>query len=107
MQSKFTDVFYKLSSRVLQIKTYAELTLSNNGFDDVLESCLNAFKKFIYTNKEISENYASNYKNFYKVMNKILSLTKEDAASYLEEIRQLKPLTENEWLVLFLNRKLK
>ena len=40
-------------------------------------------------------------------MNKILSLTKEDAASYLEEIRQLKPLTENEWLVLFLNRKLK
>lgn len=107
VQSKFTDVFYKLSSRVLQIKTYAELTLSNNGFDDVLESCLNAFKKFIYTNKEISENYASNYKNFYKVMNKILSLTKEDAASYLEEIRQLKPLTENEWLVLFLNRKLK
>jgi hypothetical protein len=37
-QSKFTDVFYKLSSRVLQIKTFTELTLDAENYMDILDS---------------------------------------------------------------------
>lgn len=104
-QVKFTDVFYKISSRVLQIKTYAEFTLLNAKYDDVLESSLNAFKKYIYTNKEINDTYATNYKNFYKIMNKILSLSKVEARLLIEEIIKIKNLAESLWLVSLVKRK--
>lgn len=107
VQVKFTDVFYKISSRILQIKTYAELMLCNANYEDVLESSLNAFKKYIYINKEINETYATNFKNFYKVLNKIISITKDEYESYSNEIKHLKPLPEVEWLLSFMKRKYK
>ncbi len=103
-QSKFTDVFFKLSSRVLQIKTFAELAIVNEDYIDVLESNLNAFKKYIYTNKEINEEYTSNYRNFYRLLNKIINSKKEDFLSVQEEIQQAKPLTEIDWMTSFYNR---
>lgn len=105
VQSKFTDVFYKLSSRVLQIKTYAELMLLHAKYEDVLESSLNAFKKYIYTNKEINESYATNYKNFYKIFNKTLGITKDGISQLTDEIKLTKPLPEVEWLLSFMKRK--
>lgn len=104
VQTKFIDVFYKLSSRVLLIKTYAELSVLNNKYDSVLESSLNAFKKYIYTNKYINEFYAINYKNFYKIINKIISSTKDDFDVNAEIIKNTKPLPESEWLTYFLEK---
>lgn len=103
-QSKFTDVFYKLSSRVLQIKTFTELTLDAENYMDILDSSLNAFKKYIYTNKEINAQYAMNYKNFYRIMVKITNTKKEEFETLNEEIAQLKPLTEVDWILSIHNR---
>lgn len=97
-QSKFIDVFYKLSSRVLQIKTFAELTLESDNYMNILDSSLNAFKKYIYTNKEISEQYVTNYKNFYRIMVKVINAKKDEFDLINEEIAQLKPLTEVDWV---------
>ncbi|HNM32719.1 MAG TPA: hypothetical protein PKM51_08195, partial [Chitinophagales bacterium] len=65
---------------------------------------LNAFKKYIYTNKEINEEYTSNYRNFYRLLNKIINSKKEDFLSVQEEIQQAKPLTEIDWMTSFYNR---
>ncbi len=107
VQSKFTDVFYKLSSRVLQIKTYVELSLLDHQYDDVLDSSMNALKKYIYTNKEINELYASNYKNFYKALNKIISATPKTSENLIEEIKKIKPLPELEWLLMLIQKSKK
>lgn len=104
VKTKFTDVFYKLSSRVLLIKTYAELSFLNHKYNDVLDSSLNAFKKYIYTNKEINESYEVSYKNFYKIINKILNSTNDDFELNVENIKTTKPLPESDWLYLFLKK---
>ncbi|MEZ5026849.1 MAG: hypothetical protein R2739_09760 [Chitinophagales bacterium] len=102
--SKFIDVFFKLSSRVLQIKTLAELVLQDEAYNNVLDSNLNAFKKYIYTNTDINESYTANYKNFYRMMVKVISSNKEDFPTTQNEIQQTKPLTEVEWMLSFHKR---
>ena len=88
----------------MQIKTFTELTLDAENYMDILDSSLNAFKKYIYTNKEINAQYAMNYKNFYRIMVKITNTKKEEFETLNEEIAQLKPLTEVDWILSIHNR---
>lgn len=96
---RFKDVFYKLSSRRLLIKTYLMLYVSDATYFDILDSSLNAFKKFIYTNKEINEHYLLNNKNFLKFAIKLLNNDKRTLDEFFNELNDVKQIAEYDWFV--------
>ncbi len=69
----FTDVFYALDSRVLQLKIYYEL-----GEIEPLHSAQEAFKVFLRRNKTISENMKIIYMNFVRFLNRLLAIPVQD-----------------------------
>ncbi|MEZ5055101.1 MAG: hypothetical protein R2807_10145 [Chitinophagales bacterium] len=60
---------------------------------------MNAFKKFIYTNKEINEHYLLNNKNFLKFSIKLLNNDKLTLDEFLNELKDLKQIAEYDWFV--------
>lgn len=95
---RYKDVFYKLSSRRLQIKAYFMLFLDDATYFEILESSLNAFKKYIYTNKEINEHYLANNKNFLKFANKLTSLNKNESVQFIIDLDATNQIAEYDWL---------
>lgn len=100
--AKYKDVFYKISSKRLYIKIYYALTITNEKkYFDVLESALNAFKKYVYTTKEITENIRTRNKSFYKYTTKLCKLHKNEKAKLyllLNEITNDVDCADRDWL---------
>ncbi|MGB0839233.1 MAG: hypothetical protein ACPGXL_03775 [Chitinophagales bacterium] len=63
---KLIDVFYQLSYRTLQVKTYYEL-----GLDRVLESFLESFRIYLIRNKELPVEKENIYKDFIKFVKRL------------------------------------
>ena len=98
---KFKDVFYKLSSRRLQIKVFYTLLQTDESYFEILQSTNNAFKKYVYTNEEVTENYKEGNKNFLKFTYKLLELNKKQqikTVSFLTELDTAKQVAEYDWL---------
>lgn len=74
LQVEFTDVFYALDSRTLQIKIYFELEET-----DALMSALEAFKVYLRRNRTISDSVRTIYMNFVRFVNRILSVPPSDS----------------------------
>ena len=74
LQFEFTDVFYALDSRTLQIKIYFELEET-----DALMSALEAFKVYLRRNRTISDSVRTIYMNFVRFVNRILSVPPSDS----------------------------
>lgn len=99
--SKFSDVFYKLSSRRLQIKVFYSLLKDDASYFDILQNTLNAFKKYVYTNAEVAEHYKEGNKNFLRLTYKLLELTKKDqskTAIFFSELESCAQVAEYDWL---------
>lgn len=99
--TKYKDVFYRLSSRVLLIKTYYELEKIDNTYFDILNNSINAFKKYVYTNEELNDYYKTRYKNFIKSVTKLIQLDndKNQIKNFTEEIESNKDVLEQKWLI--------
>jgi hypothetical protein len=99
--SKYKDIFYKISSRVLQIKTYFILYKNDETYFDLLSNSINAFKKFIYSNSEINDYYKNIYLNFYKYIYKIFTKTEDKKALAIikNEIENTEQIAEKDWLI--------
>lgn len=80
-QVEFTDIFYALDTRTMQIKIYYQLDEW-----DPMQSAIEAFKVYLRRNKTLSENVKLLYSNFLKFTDKLSRLTKRDKAK-LEELR--------------------
>ena len=80
-QVEFTDIFYALDTRTMQIKIYYQLDEW-----DPLQSAIEAFKVYLRRNKTLSDNVKVLYTNFLKFTEKLSKLTKRDKAK-LEELR--------------------
>lgn len=99
--TKYKDVFYRLSSRVLLIKTYYALEKTDASYFDILSNSINAFKKYVYTNEELNDYYKTRYKNFIKAVLKLIQLNTDKIVTkkYIEELTANKDVLEQKWLI--------
>lgn len=105
----FNDIFYKIGTKRLQIMCYYMLLQHNNTYFDILENALNSFKKYIYTNKEISEHYKKNDIEFMKIMNKLFkpNTSKLYYVKLKNELALIKQIAEYDWLHEIIEMKIK
>ncbi len=99
--SKFKDVFYKLSSRRLQIKVFYTLLKKDETYFEILQNTLNAFKKYIYTNDEVTENYKEGNKNFLRFIYKLIELDvrqQNHIIDFFYELDTVSQIAEYDWL---------
>lgn len=99
--TKYKDVFYRLDSRVLLIKTYYALEKTDASYFDILNNSINAFKKYVYTNEELNDYYKIRYKNFIKSVLKLIQLNKDkiQIQKYIDELNANKDVLEHSWLL--------
>ncbi len=101
--AKYKDIFYKIDSKRLYIKLYFELSKENEKrYFDVLDSTINAFKKYVYTTKEITEEFRERNKNFYKYITKLVNLPANEKAKLTalrDEINKDFTCSDKDWLL--------
>ncbi len=101
--AKYKDIFYKIDSKRLYIKLYFELSKENEKrYFDVLDSTINAFRKFVYTTKEITEEFRIRNKNFYKHIAKLINLHKGEQTKITtlkKEIEKAAACSDKDWLL--------
>jgi len=99
--TKYKDVFYRLSSRVLLIKTYYALEKTDASYFDILNNSINAFKKYVYTNEELNDYYKTRYKNFIKSVLKLIQLNSDkiQTQKFIDELNNNKDVLEHNWLL--------
>lgn len=98
MRVEFSDIFYALDTRRMQLKIYFER-------EDyiALSSLISSFRIYLRRNRIISESNRVAYKNFVDWLARIFRSVQrqeiEDLEQYAEEIRKTDPIVEGEWLV--------
>lgn len=99
--TKYKDVFYRLDSRVLLIKTYYALEKTDASYFDILNNSINAFKKYVYTNEELNDYYKTRYKNFIKSVLKLIQLNSDkiQIQKFIDELNNNKDVLEHKWLI--------
>jgi len=96
-QVEYDDVFYKLDSKALLLKTYYE-----SGEWLVLDSLIDSFQILLRRNKEISKQHRSNYLNLVKFVKKINDLRPNDTAkikTLKEKIEATNQVADKGWLL--------
>ena len=102
---EYLSVFYKIGSKKLLIETYFELSEW-----DSLDSAMNAFRVFIYRNKEISDLHKKNNSNFINFLYKLLNSRSSDSTRLKKMQHQLKKeqyVSERRWLMEKIDQRLK
>lgn len=103
-QVEFTDIFYALDTRTMQIKIYYQLDEW-----DPMQSAIEAFKVYLRRNKTLSDNVKLLYNNFLKFTDKLSRLTKRDKqklAELQERINETKQVADLGWLQSKVEEKL-
>ncbi|MBP8753845.1 MAG: hypothetical protein KBH39_06450 [Chitinophagales bacterium] len=102
---EFTDIFYALDSRSLQIKIYYELDEWMS-----LQSALEAFRVYLRRNKTLSENMKTTYSNLVKFIDKLSRIQKGENAKLeklLNKIDETKQIADIRWLKTKVGDKMK
>jgi hypothetical protein len=95
-QVEFTDIFYALDTRTMQIKIYYQLDEW-----DPMQSAIEAFKVYLRRNKTLSDNVKVLYNNFLKFTDKLSRLTKRDKQKLTElqeRINETRQVADLGWL---------
>lgn len=107
---KYKDVFYKLSAKRLYIKIYFSLCKKDGRkYFEVLDSALNAFKKYIYTTKEVNESVRLRNKSFYKYTSKLNVLNYPDKPKLMalkNELLEDKQCADWDWILATITNKI-
>jgi len=93
------DVFiYKVDIKNLMLRIYYELDLYESGF-----SLINAFRNFLSSTDEISENFKTQHLNFVNFYNRLLKMKSEsnfkDAGFLQSEISKKDTVAAKSWLI--------
>ena len=93
------DVFiYKLDIKNLMLKIYYELDLYEPAF-----SLINAFRNFLSTTDEFSDNFKAQHLNFLNFFNKLLKMKAgnnfEDAGFIIKEMQDKNYFASKSWLI--------
>lgn len=100
-EAHYDDIIINLSAKTLLAKMYYELEEI-----DVLESLLESMRTYIQR-KKVMRYHKNNYKNIIRYTKKLLKITpysKLTKEKLYEEISQVSPLTEKEWLLTQLSK---
>jgi len=92
----FNDILLQLNAKTMLIKIYFE-----KEEEDALESLLDSMRTYIQR-KQVMGYHKANYLNIIKFTKKILNLhpyQKEQIQKLRQEIENISPLTEKEWLL--------
>ncbi len=92
----FDDVLVQLNAKMMLLKIYYELDEV-----DALESLLESMRAYL-NRKEVTGYYRSNYQNIIRYTRKLVRINPYDKApkeKLRQEIQQINPLTEREWLL--------
>lgn len=103
-QVEFTDIFYALDTRTMQIKIYYQLDEW-----DPMQSAIEAFKVYLRRNKTLSDNVKQLYNNFLKFVERLSKLTKRDKQKLeelKERIEETRQIADIGWLQTKVNEKL-
>ena len=95
-EAHYDDIIINLSAKTLLAKMYYE-----QEEIDVLESLLESMRTYIQR-KKVMGYHKNNYKNIIRYTKKLLKITpysKLSREKLHEEINQVSPLTEKEWLL--------
>lgn len=97
-QVEFSDIFYALDTRKMQLMIYFE-----REDHEALASLISSFRIFLRRNRVASEKNRKAYKHFLDWVTRIFRAIQKGAGSEIEEfipqILATKPLVEGEWLV--------
>ncbi|MGB0929857.1 MAG: hypothetical protein ACPGVB_03725 [Chitinophagales bacterium] len=96
-QVEYDEVFYKLDSKALLLKTYYE-----SGEWLVLESLIDSFQTLLRRNKEISKQHRSNYLNLVRFVKKINGLMPNDTVKIKvlkQKIEATSQVADRGWLL--------
>jgi hypothetical protein len=92
-QNAFDDLLLNLSARTVQAKCFYEL-----GESDLLETHLEALRKFIRRHKEVGY-YGERYLNFIAALRRVVKSMPGEAAKLRDDIAMMPVLAEKEWLL--------
>lgn len=95
-QVEFTDIFYALDGRTMQIKIYYEL-----DEPDPLQSAIDAFRVYLRRNKTLSENVKRLYSNFLKFAARLSRIPSGDntrLAALGKQVEETRNVADIRWL---------
>ena len=92
-QDLFDDVLLNLSAKTVQAKCFYEL-----GEYDLLETHLDAMRKYIRRHKEVGY-YGERYLNFTAVLRRVARARPSERTDLQQEIKAMPVLAEKEWLL--------
>ena len=98
----YTDDFYKISARILRLKTYYEIAEKDTTYLEVLQNDLSATKLLVYRLKNVVTQQKKLYLNFIKFLDKLLQLPpkrSKEAGKLLEELTKSTVVLEKRWLL--------
>lgn len=110
---EFTDTSYHLGAKIIQLKSYFELEET-----EAFYSLIKAFRNYLRRNRQISDYRKKANRHFLKLAKKIYGLkwigVSKDSATFqkkrqqiLEEMAELQPLANKDWLEIAINHHLK
>jgi hypothetical protein len=82
---EFTDAFYHLAAKMIQLKSYYELDETEPFF-----ALVEASRKYIFRNRQLSDYQRQSYQNFFKIANRIYNLKIKKMALSNSEITSQK-----------------
>ena len=95
--SKFKDLYYKLSARILLIKVYYETNETR-----LLDADIHSLKLMVYRDQILSSKRKKQYQNFCKLLDQINNTIPKDqkrVEKLRKKVKTTKELTTREWLV--------
>lgn len=94
IQVQYSDIFYKIDSRVLLLKIYYETYET-----EALFSLIASFSIFLKRNKQIQASSKEMYLNFTSLLGQITRTKKDKIPALIEKIKSTNPLTNRKWLL--------
>ncbi|MEX0811270.1 MAG: hypothetical protein WD048_03570 [Chitinophagales bacterium] len=92
---EFSDIYYSFDTKKMMVKIFFE-----KDEIDALLSLITSFRVFIKRNQSVSDTNKQAYENFISVINQFLKYRQKDTApELLENIQNLKPLADRNWLL--------
>lgn len=98
LQVEYDDIFLNLDAKIILLKIY----FANKDYE-ALDSLLDSTRVYLgRKGKSVMSYHQENYKNILRFTQKIISLPpyhKKAKATLVEEIKNIRPLTERQWLL--------
>lgn len=101
LSSTFPMILDKITARILLVKSYYELFLIDDSYQNLLSMQIGNFEKNIRREEKISQNKKIGFLNFTKFLKKLLEIKvkKEDLLKFRQHLQSTTSITHKAWLL--------